>query len=56
MSKRGVARQIPLVCSWLVLAAVAAAAPYSSWVTFGGLPVPGAVVTVTQGNQKIHSR
>jgi hypothetical protein len=52
MSKRGVARQIPLVCSWLVLAAVAGAAPYSSWVTFGGLPVPGAVVTVTQGNQK----
>jgi hypothetical protein len=39
------------VCAvaWLACSALAAASPYRGVVTFGGLPLPGAVVTATQG-------
>jgi len=39
------------VCTavWLVCSAMAAASPYRSAVTFGGLPLPGATITATQG-------
>jgi trimeric autotransporter adhesin len=49
------ARVFYLVCALaaLVFANVAAASEYHGLVTFGGLPVPGATVTVTQGTKKL---
>ncbi len=39
------------VCAavWLTCSALAAASPYRGRVTFGGLPLPGATITATQG-------
>jgi hypothetical protein len=38
-------------CAWLLLCTLVAA-EYHGQVTFGGLPVPGATVTATQGDKK----
>ena len=42
-------RQFACVLLWLAFSAFAAASPYRGVVTFGGLPLPGATVTATQG-------
>jgi trimeric autotransporter adhesin len=44
-----------LICAlvWLVFSALAAASPYRGVVTFGGLPLPGATVTATQGTKSV---
>lgn len=44
-----------LVCVMLLMgsAALAMASPYRGVVTFGGMPLPGATVTATQGNKKL---
>jgi carboxypeptidase family protein len=39
--------------AWLAVPRLALASEYHGQVTFGGLPVPGATITATQGNQKI---
>ena len=44
---------IVLALAWLIAPCVAAASEYRGQVTFGGLPVPGATVTATQGGTKI---
>ncbi len=36
---------------WLAFSALAVASPYRGVVTFGGLPLPGATVTATQGTK-----
>ena len=41
-----------LLMAWLGTASLAAPAEYRGVVTFGGLPVPGATVTATQGQTK----
>jgi trimeric autotransporter adhesin len=41
------------VGAWLAAPWLALASEYHGQVTFGGLPVPGATITATQGNQKI---
>ena len=41
------------VGAWLAAPRLALASEYHGQVTFGGLPVPGATITATQGNQKI---
>lgn len=43
-----------LICAfvWLFSLTCAAAREYHGAVTFGGLPVPGAMITVTSGNRK----
>jgi len=38
---------------WLAVSGVAAASEYRGLVTFGGLPVPGATVTATQGGKEL---
>jgi hypothetical protein len=52
---RRAGRVFYLVCAFAVLgfANVAAASEYHGLVTFGGLPVPGATITVTQGTTKL---
>lgn len=44
-----------LVCMFAAIAlpCIAAASEYRGQVTFGGLPLPGATVTVTQGTKKV---
>lgn len=44
-------RSRQLVCAlvWLLFSALAAASPFRGTVTFGGLPLPGATITATQG-------
>jgi hypothetical protein len=42
-------RHLICVVAWLACSALAAASPYRGVVTFGGLPLPGATVTATQG-------
>jgi hypothetical protein len=44
-----------LLCAlaWLAVTRAALASEYRGAVTFGGLPVPGAVVTASQGNKKV---
>ena len=46
---------LTLVCllALLISSSVAAASEYRGQITFGGLPVPGATITVTQGTKKI---
>ena len=46
---------IYLVCllSAIAFPRIAAASEYHGQVTFGGLPLPGATVTVTQGTTKV---
>ena len=39
--------------AWLAAPRLALASEYRGQVTFSGLPVPGATITATQGNQKI---
>ncbi len=52
---RRAGRVLYLVCALasLGLANMAAASEYHGLVTFGGLPVPGATITVTQGTKKV---
>src|SRR5271154_1482027 len=52
---RRAGRVLNLMCALaaLGLANVAAASEYHGLVTFGGLPVPGATITVTQGTRKL---
>ena len=38
---------------WSVFSAVAMASPYRGVVTFGGLPLPGATITATQGTKTV---
>ena len=42
-------RNLICVLAWLVCSSLAVASPYRGVVTFGGLPLPGATVTATQG-------
>ncbi len=44
-----------LIAIAVLVVSAAAAAEYRGQVTFGGLPVPGATVTVTQGDKKLTS-
>jgi hypothetical protein len=44
--------QLVIVLAMLALTGVAAASEYHGQVTFGGLPVPGATVTATQGSKQ----
>src|SRR5580700_4987419 len=44
-------RQFACVLMWLAFSAFASASPYRGVVTFGGLPLPGATVTATQGTK-----
>jgi hypothetical protein len=48
-------RVLYLVCMFAAIAfpCMAAASEYRGQVTFGGLPLPGATVTVTQGTKKV---
>src|SRR3984885_5240729 len=48
-------RVLYLVCMFAAIAfpCIAAASEYRGQVTFGGLPLPGATVTVTQGTKKV---
>ena len=41
------------VAACLMVPRLALASEYHGRVTFGGLPVPGATVTATQGSQKV---
>lgn len=41
--------------AWLSRPETAEASPYSGQVTFGGLPLPGATVTATQGTKKFRA-
>jgi len=41
------------VVAWLACSALAAASPWRGVVTFGGLPLPGASVTATQGTTTV---
>ena len=42
-------RHFVCVVAWLACCALVGASPYRGVVTFGGLPLPGAIVTATQG-------
>ena len=55
MAWRRIQRMLYLVCALAALAfpSLAAAAAYHGQVTFGGFPLPGATVTVTQGTKKL---
>ncbi len=44
-------RQLILVIAWLGFSALACASPYRGVVTFGGLPLPGAIVTASQNGR-----
>src|SRR5487761_200893 len=44
-----------LVIAWLTATSMAMGSEYHGQVTFGGLPLPGATVTATQGAKKITS-
>ena len=46
---------LSLVCTFaaIMFPCIAAASEYHGQVTFGGLPLPGATVTVTQGTKKV---
>jgi hypothetical protein len=44
-------RHCVCVVAWLACSALAAASPFRGVVTFGGLPLPGATVTATQGTK-----
>jgi trimeric autotransporter adhesin len=46
-------RNSVLVLAWLAFSALAAASPYRGVVTYGGLPLPGATVTATQGTKTL---
>jgi hypothetical protein len=58
MSLRKIASDLRLVCSLVCIGAcltaprLALASEYHGQVTFGGLPVPGATITATQGGRK----
>jgi hypothetical protein len=46
-------RHFVCVAAWLACSALAAASPYRGVVTFGGLPLPGATITATQGTTTV---
>jgi hypothetical protein len=58
MSLRRINRCFRLVCIfvcigvWLTASRFALASEYHGQVTFGGVPVPGATITATEGSQK----
>jgi hypothetical protein len=47
------ARRFVLALVWLAFSAFAAASQYRGVVTFGGLPLPGASITATQGTKSL---
>jgi len=49
----GRVRQLVWTLAWLASSAFSAAAPYRGVVTFGGLPLPGATITATQGTKTL---
>lgn len=53
--RRGMRHVLQCLCVLILLAAssAAVASEYQGVVSFGGLPVPGATVTVTQGSKKL---
>ena len=55
MTLRRAQKVFYLVCmlAAMVFPRIAAASEYHGQVTFGGLPLPGATVTVTQGTTKV---
>src|SRR6202453_386145 len=55
MAWRRIQRMLYLVCTLAALTfpSLAAASAYHGQVTFGGFPLPGATVTVTQGTKKL---
>ena len=55
MSWRRMVNYLRLLCAiaFLTVSSLAAASEYHGQVTFGGLPVPGATVTATQGDKKV---
>src|ERR1700742_634613 len=55
MVRRPLRRILYLACIFaaMAFARIAAAAEYRGQVSFGGLPLPGATVTVTQGTKRI---
>jgi trimeric autotransporter adhesin len=55
MSWRRVSNYLQFFCAlaWLSLSSLAVASEYHGQVTLGGLPVPGATVTATQGDKKM---
>src|SRR6185437_556976 len=42
-----------LALAWLAFSTLAAASPYRGVVTFGGLPLPGAIITATEGGKTL---
>jgi hypothetical protein len=54
MSWRQIDNYLRLFCAiaWLATSSVVAASEYRGQVTFGGLPLPGATVTATQGSKE----
>jgi hypothetical protein len=54
MSWRRMSNYFRLLCAlaWLTVSSMAFASEYHGQVTLGGLPVPGATVTATQGDKK----
>src|ERR1700761_2012108 len=46
-------RHIAIMGSFLMSSHLALASEYRGQVTFGGLPVPGATITATQGSRKL---
>ncbi len=46
-------RNFFLTLAWLALSTLAAASPYRGVVTYGGLPLPGATITATQGTKTL---
>ncbi len=54
MALRRIGNYLRLFCAigWLTTCGLATASEYHGQVTFGGLPVPGAAITATQGDKK----
>jgi len=46
-------RHLVCVAAWLACSALVAASPWRGVVTFGGLPLPGATITATQGTTTV---
>ena len=53
---RQVERSLCVIALLLAATSAAMASEYHGVVTFGGVPVPGATVTVTQGGKKVRHR
>src|ERR1700730_6297657 len=55
MAWRRIQNYLRILCATacLIVSSLAVASEYRGHVTFGGLPVPGATVTATQGGRKV---